>query len=298
MNRVILAFLWFVFTAVETDSIQNVATISEHDVTASHAADSSAEAVVGVAEAVVEKKSVDLEASLAKKGSPRRRRRRRDRRRRRRRRFRRRRRRRRRRRTPAPTPVPTPVPTAVPTPVPTPVPTVKAGKGKGGALFSDEESDYLDDVEPTSAVDAAAYFAKVHAHLQEKNSLEGDALEGDALLLICNGQAYEMDPSAGVKTPEVLATEWGRDLTDGDEATIASEALAKNPTINLVFSSPQISTINQFLTKATVPATGDLALYFAAALEPDELVRQMDATTAKQYGLSVEWLKGLDLASL
>merc|ERR1719237_482226 len=92
---------------------------------------------------------VELETSLAAKGTPRRRRR--DRRRRRRR-FRRRRRRRRRRATPSPTVAPTPMPTAAPTvpptaaptPAPTEAPTVKAGKGKGGSLL--EEEDYDEDV--------------------------------------------------------------------------------------------------------------------------------------------------------
>ena len=99
-------------------------------------------------------------------------------------------------------------------------------------MFSEEESDYLEDDEPTNAADTAKYFAKIHAHLQEKNSLEGTRLEGDAILLFCNGQGYEMDPSAGVKTPGVLATEWGKDLND-QQTTIAPEAASKN--INLVF---------------------------------------------------------------
>jgi len=291
MNRIILAFLWFVTTAVETDCVQNVPS-KGHELAAVQEAAAKVDAVAGAGEGLVEAKEdvdVELEKSLAEKGGPRRRRRR-DRRRRRRRRFRRRRRRRRRRRTPSPTPVPTPMPTPVPTPMPTPVPTVKAGKGKGGSLFEEEESDYAEEAgEGSTPAEIEAWFKAVDAHLKATNVLEGEALSGDPILIFCNGLAYEMDPSAGVTT--LLG------LNHANEAEAAVNA--QNKDISLTISAPLISTVSQFLTKATVPpAPAEITIWFNGVQEPDSIVRQMDDVKALKYGLSVTWLKGLDLASM
>jgi len=284
---------------VETDSVQNVVVHKAEAVTAGEVSVGGEHADVekSVVEAAGAQKGASLEKSLEAKGSPRRRRRRRFRRRRRRRRFRRRRRRRRRRRTPSPTAAPTPVPTAAPTPVPTVAPTVKAGKGKGGSLMEVEDYDSAeDDVVPSTAEEAKAYFSMVDLHLQNSNKLEGEGLEGDPILIFCNGQPYEMDPSAGVKTPEQLATEWGRSLVNGNEGDLADEAEDKG--ISLTMSAPRIGTISTVLSTSTVPADGQLTIWFNGEQEPDEAVRNMDATTAKQYGLSVTWLAGMELASL
>merc|ERR1719198_674991 len=238
---------------------------------------------------------VELETSLAAKGSPRRRRR--DRRRRRRRRFRRRRRRRRRRATPSPTAAPTPMPTAAPTPVPTAAPTpapteaptVKAGKGKGGSLLEEEDHDYAEDLSGSTPEESKAYFTMVDAHLKNSNKLEGDELEGDPLLIFCNGQAFEMDPSAGVTTMS--------GLNNADEVASAVTVF-KNQEIGLTMSAPLVATISQVLKTCTVPPQpAAITIWFEGELEPDALVRNMDADSAQKYGLSVNWLKGMDLAS-
>jgi len=293
MNRFILALFWFVL-AVETDSIQNavqkteaaVSLESSGSVEESHAEGSSMQAVEKHGD-------VELETSLAAKGSPRRRRR--DRRRRRRRRFRRRRRRRRRRRTPAPTVAPTPAPTAAPTvpptaaptPAPTEAPTVKAGKGKGGSLL--EDSDYDEDVAASTPEECRAYFNMVDAHLKNTNKLEGEDLSGDPLLIFCNGQAFEMDPSAGVTVMH--------GLNNADEEATAKTVFG-NQKIGLTMSAPLVATISQVLKTCTVPPLpAAITIWFEGELEPDALVRNMDADSAQKYGLSVNWLKGMDLAS-
>jgi len=284
---------------VETDSVQNVVVHKAEAVTAGEVSVGGEHADVekSVVEAAGAQKGASLEKSLEAKGSPRRRRRRRFRRRRRRRRFRRRRRRRRRRRTPSPTAAPTPVPTAAPTPVPTVAPTVKAGKGKGGSLMEVEDYDYAeDDVVPSTADEVKAYFTMVDLHLQNTNKLEGEGLEGDPILIFCNGQPYEMDPSAGVKTPAMLETEWGKSLVEGTEADLAVEALEKE--ISLTMSAPLIGTISSVLKTSTVPKDGQLTIWFNGEQEPDELVRNMNADSASAYGLSVTWLAGMELDSL
>merc|ERR1719333_1864782 len=228
---------------------------------------------------------VELETSLAAKGSPRRRRR--DRRRRRRRRFRRRRRRRRRRRTPMPTVAPTPMPTAAPTVPPTAAPTVKAGKGKGGSLL--EEEDYDEDVSGSTPEECKAYFTMVDAHLKSTDKLEGDDLQGDPLLIFCNGQAYEMDPSAGVTVMSGL-----NNANEGDSAV----TVFNNQKIGLTMSAPLVATISQVLKTCTVPPQpAAIQIWFEGELEPDSLVRNMNEVSAAKYGLSVNWLKGMDLAS-
>merc|ERR1719453_1173343 len=225
---------------------------------------------------------VELETSLAAKGSPRRRRR--D-----------RRRRRRRRATPSPTVAPTPMPTAAPTvpptaaptPAPTEAPTVKAGKGKGGSLL--EEEDYDEDVSESTSEECKAYFDMVDAHLKSTAKLEGDDLSGDPLLIFCNGQAFEMDPSAGVTV-----------MTGLNNANEEDSALTvfTNQKIGLTMSAPLVATISQVLKTCTVPPQpAAIKIWFEGDLEPDSLVRNMDADSAAKYGLSVTWLKGMDLAS-
>merc|ERR1719191_593310 len=221
---------------------------------------------------------VELETSLAAKGSPRRRRR-----------DRRRRRRRRRRRTPSPTVAPTPMPTAAPTVPPTAAPTVKAGKGKGGSLLEEEDHDYAEDVSGSTPEECKAYFTMVDAHLKATNKLEGDELEGDPLLIFCNGQAYEMDPSAGVTVMSAL--------NNANEEE-AAKTVFDNQKIGLTMSAPLISTISQVLKTCTVPPQpAAIKIWFEGALEPDSLVRNMNEVTAAKYGLSVTWLKGMELAS-
>merc|ERR1719473_1046369 len=229
---------------------------------------------------------VELEKSLVTK-TPRRRRR--DRRRRRRRRFRRRRRRRRRRATPAPTAAPTPYPTPVPTPAPTPVPTVKPGKGKGGSLFEVDDSDYAED-DGSTAEDCNAYFTSVDTHLKASNKLEGSTLEGDPLLVFCNGVAFELDPSFGVKAMTEL----------NDEAEDAAAAnVFENDNVGLTMSAPLVSTISQVLKTATVPPVpAAITIWWEGVEEKDEDVRGMNSESAAKYGLSVKWLEGMDLASM
>merc|ERR1719362_1051454 len=182
MNRFILALFWFVL-AVETDSIQNVVQKTESGVVSEMSTSIEESHAEGSSMHAVEKHGdVELETSLAAKGTPRRRR----------------------RDTPSPTVAPTPMPTAAPTvpptaaptPAPTEAPTVKAGKGKGGSLL--EEEDYDEDVSESTPEECKAYFDMVDAHLKSTAKLEGDDLSGDPLLIFCNGQAFEMDPSAGV----------------------------------------------------------------------------------------------------
>jgi len=284
MNRFILALFWFVL-AVETDSIQNAVERTESAVSLEATGSVEESHAEGSMQTVEKHGDVELETSLAAKGSPRRRRR--DRRRRRRRRFRRRRRRRRRRRTPSPTMAPTPVPTPVPTPAPTEAPTVKAGKGKGGSLL--EEEDYDEDVSGSTPEECKAYFTMVDAHLKATNKLEGDDLEGDPLLIFCNGQAYEMDPSGGVTVMS--------GLNNANEAETAVKVF-DNQKIGLTMAAPLVSTISQVLKTCTVPPQpAAIQIFFEGELEPDSLVRNMNADTAAKYGLSVNWLKGMDLAS-
>jgi len=295
MNRFILALFWFVL-AVETDSIQNVVQKTESGVVSEMSASIEESHAEGSSMHAVEKHGdVELETSLAAKGTPRRRRR--DRRRRRRRRFRRRRRRRRRRATPSPTVAPTPMPTAAPTvpptaaptPAPTEAPTVKAGKGKGGSLLEEEDHDYAEDVSGSTPEESKAYFTMVDAHLKNSNKLEGDELEGDPLLIFCNGQAFEMDPSAGVT--------FMTGLNNANEVDAAKNAF-DNQKIGLTMSAPLISTISQVLKTATVPPQpAAIKIWFESELEPDSLVRNMNEVTAAKYGLSVKWLKGMELAS-
>merc|ERR1719502_2259738 len=239
----------------------------------------------GSMHAVQKHGDVELETSLAAKGSPRRRRR--DRR--------RRRRRRRRRATPAPTVAPTPMPTAAPTvpptaaptPAPTEAPTVKAGKGKGGSLL--EEEDYDEDVSGSTPEECKAYFTMVDAHLKSTDKLEGDDLQGDPLLIFCNGQAYEMDPSAGVTVMSGL-----NNANEGDSAL----TVFNNQKIGLTMSAPLVATISQVLKTCTVPPQpAAIQIWFEGELEPDSLVRNMNEVSAAKYGLSVNWLKGMDLAS-
>jgi len=292
MNRFILALFWFVL-AVETDSIQNAVQKTEAAVSLEATGSVEESHAEGSMQSVEKHGDVELETSLAAKGSPRRRRR--DRRRRRRRRFRRRRRRRRRRRTPSPTVAPTPMPTAAPTvpptaaptPAPTEAPTVKAGKGKGGSLL--EEGDYDDDVSGSTPEECKAYFTMVDAHLKSTDKLEGDDLSGDPLLIFCNGQAFEMDPSAGVTVMS--------GLNNADEAASA-KTVFDNQKIGLTMSAPLVATISQVLKTCTVPPQpAAITIWFEGEQEPDALVRNMDADSAQKYGLSVNWLKGMDLAS-
>jgi hypothetical protein len=167
---------------------------------------------------------------------------------------------------------------------------VKAGKGKGGSLMEFEDYDY-ESAEPSSAEEVAAYFARVDAHLKATNALEGEALEGDPLLIFCNGQAYEMDPSAGVTT---LTS-----LNGANEAEEAAKGEEKDPKISLTMSAPLIATIDQVLKTSTVPpAPAEIMIWFNGEQEPDEAVRNMNAESAKAYGLSVTWLAGLDLAAM
>ena len=157
-----------------------------------------------------------------------------------------------------------------------------------------EDYEYEEDVtSPSTADETKAYFTRVDAHLKDTNAMEGTALEGDPILIFCNGQPYEMDPSAGVKTPEMLEGEWGTSLVGGDEAKLAIDALAKE--IGLTMSSPYISTIAEVLKTAVVPSTGQLTLYAEGVKEPDSAVRAMDAAKAKEYGFDVAWLKGMKL---
>jgi len=292
MNRFILALFWFVL-AVETDSIQNAVEKTEAAVSLEATGSVEESHAEGSMQTVEKHGDVELETSLAAKGSPRRRRR--DRRRRRRRRFRRRRRRRRRRRTPSPTVAPTPMPTAAPTvpptaaptPAPTEAPTVKAGKGKGGSLL--EEEDYDEDVSGSTPEECKAYFTMVDAHLKATNKLEGDELEGDPLLIFCNGQAYEMDPSAGVTVMSGL---------NGADEEASAKKVFDSQKIGLTMSAPLIATISQVLKTCTVPPQpAAIKIFFEGELEPDSLVRNMNEVTAAKYGLSVNWLKGMELAS-
>merc|ERR1719362_1852299 len=273
MNRFILALFWFVL-AVETDSIQNVVQKTESGVVSEMSTSIEESHAEGSSMHAVEKHGdVELETSLAAKGTPRRRR----------------------RDTPSPTVAPTPMPTAAPTvpptaaptPAPTEAPTVKAGKGKGGSLL--EEEDYDEDVSGSTPEESKAYFTMVDAHLKNSNKLEGDELEGDPLLIFCNGQAFEMDPSAGVT--------FMTGLNNANEVDAAKNAF-DNQKIGLTMSAPLISTISQVLKTATVPPQpAAIKIWFESELEPDSLVRNMNEVTAAKYGLSVKWLKGMELAS-
>merc|ERR1719243_381700 len=283
MNRFILALFWFVL-AVETDSIQNAVEKTEAAVSLEATGSVEESHAEGSMQTVEKHGDVELETSLAAKGSPRRRRR-----------DRRRRRRRRRRATPAPTVAPTPMPTAAPTvpptaaptPAPTEAPTVKAGKGKGGSLL--EEEDYDEDVSGSTPEECKAYFTMVDAHLKATNKLEGEELEGDPLLIFCNGQAYEMDPSAGVTVMSGL-----NNANEGESAA----TVFNNQKIGLTMAAPLVSTISQVLKTCTVPPQpAAIKIWFEGALEPDSLVRNMNEVSAAQYGLSVKWLKGMELAS-
>lgn len=169
--------------------------------------------------------------------------------------------------------------------------------GEGAVVEDYEYEDVSEDVTPSTNAEIAAYFAKVSDHIEDANVLEGEQLEGDPILIFCNNQPYELDPSAGVKTPAMLEMEWGMTLVNGPQYQIAQMA-NNDKEISLTLSAPRITTIAQMLEKATVPSDGQLTMYHLGNQVPETVVRAMDAEKAEAYGLSVTWLKGMNLADL
>jgi len=98
-----------------------------------------------------------------------------------------------------------------------------------------------------------------------------------------------MDPSAGVTVMSAL---------NGADEQASATKVFDNQKIGLTMSAPLVATISQVLKTCTVPPQpAAIKIFFEGELEPDSLVRNMNEVTAAKYGLSVNWLKGMELAS-